>query len=124
MFENGHPLAHLGLCKYLFRTYAAILFGLTAQNAHITATAVPALAPIRIGIIRSIYAALSALRCPYRQYAMFASRLKMKVVTTHLSAVSVRATRLHYNEVVGSRTGRSLVVRREESPNSAEQCAG
>jgi hypothetical protein len=31
---------------------------------------------------------------------------------------------VHYNELVGSRTGRSLVVRREESPNSAEQCAG
>ena len=31
---------------------------------------------------------------------------------------------LHYNELVGSRTGRSLVARREESPNSAEQCAG
>jgi len=31
---------------------------------------------------------------------------------------------LHYNEFVGSRTGRSLVERREESPNSAEQCAG
>jgi hypothetical protein len=29
-----------------------------------------------------------------------------------------------YNESVGSRTGRSLVARREESPNSAEQCAG
>jgi len=58
MLENGHPLAHLGLCKYLFRTYAAILFGLTAQNAHSTARAVPAQTPIRIGIIQSIYAAL------------------------------------------------------------------
>jgi hypothetical protein len=37
---------------------------------------------------------------------------------------SVGTIRLHYNELVGSRTGRSLVARREESPNSAEQCAG
>ena len=34
MLENGHPLAHLGLCKYLFRKYADILSGLAAQNAH------------------------------------------------------------------------------------------
>ena len=39
-------------------------------------------------------------------------------------SASGRTICLHYNELVGSRTGRSLVARREESPNSAEQCAG
>ena len=31
---------------------------------------------------------------------------------------------IEYNDLVGSWAGRSLSARREESPNSAEQCAG
>jgi len=59
----------------------------------------------------------------------FATRADTSLAEQHwrlMSTIggSLTTNHLGYNGVVGSRTGRSLPATGEESPNSAEQCAG